>query len=75
MKETNKTVEDLDVEIEGKQNKTKQQKQNKTHTHILPEEILKNLGERTGTTDANITNKIQEMEDRISGVNDTVEEI
>jgi hypothetical protein len=27
-----------------------------------------NLGKRTGTTDASITNRISEMEERISGV-------
>jgi hypothetical protein len=37
------------------------------------EEILKmeNLRKRTGTTDASTTNRIQEMEERISGVEDT----
>jgi len=35
---------------------------------------LNNLGKRTGTIDANITNRIQEMEERISGVEDTIEE-
>ena len=35
----------------------------------------KNLSKQTGTTDANITNRIQEMEERISGIEDTIEEI
>jgi hypothetical protein len=30
---------------------------------------------RPGTTDANITNRIQEIEERISGVKDTIENI
>jgi hypothetical protein len=36
---------------------------------------VENLGKRTGTTDAIITNRIQEMEERISDIEDTVEEI
>ena len=36
---------------------------------------MENLGKRTGTTDTSITNRIQEMEDRISGVEDRTEEI
>ena len=30
---------------------------------------MKNLGTQTGTTKANFTNKIQEIEERLSGVN------
>ena len=36
---------------------------------------MKNLGKRTGTTDANITNRIQEMKRRISGIKDMIEDI
>jgi methyl-accepting chemotaxis protein len=36
---------------------------------------VKNLGERSGITDVNITNRIQEIEERISGVEDTIEKI
>jgi uncharacterized coiled-coil protein SlyX len=36
---------------------------------------MENLGKRTGTTDASITNRIQEMEERIPGTEDTIEEI
>ena len=41
------------------------------------EEILElvNLRKRTGNTDIRITNKIQEMEERISGIENTIEEI
>jgi uncharacterized coiled-coil protein SlyX len=35
---------------------------------------MENLGKRSGATD-NITNRIQEMEKRISGVDDTIEDI
>jgi hypothetical protein len=34
-----------------------------------------NLGKRTGTTDPSITNRIQEMKERISNIGDTIEEI
>ena len=36
---------------------------------------MENLGKQTGITDASITNRIQEIEERISGVEDTIEEI
>ena len=34
---------------------------------------LENLGKRSGGIDANITNRIQEIEERISGAEDTIE--
>jgi hypothetical protein len=36
---------------------------------------MENLGKRSGITDVSITNKLQEIEERISGVEDKVEEI
>lgn len=44
---------------------------------ILTEGILEmeTLGKWAGTTDASITNRIQEKEERISGIEDTIEEI
>ena len=44
---------------------------------IYTEGILEidNPGKRRETTDVSIANKIQEMEDRISGAKDTIEEI
>ena len=36
---------------------------------------IKYLGKRTGTTDTSIINRIQEMEERISGIENTREEI
>jgi hypothetical protein len=36
---------------------------------------LENLGKRSGIADVSITNRIQEREERISGVEDTIEEI
>lgn len=64
MKEINTTVQDLKVEMEAIRK-------------IKTEEILKmaNLGKRTVTTDASITNRIQVMEERNSDVEDTREEI
>ena len=34
---------------------------------------MKNLGKRSGITNVSITNRIKEIEERISGVEDTVE--
>ena len=53
----NKTVQDLKMEIEAKK---------KTQTVGILE--MENLGNQTRTTDASITNKIREMEERISDV-------
>ena len=36
---------------------------------------MENLGKWTGTTETSITNRIQEIEERISGTEDTIEEI
>ena len=36
---------------------------------------MRNLGKKTGKTDACITNRIQEMGERISGVEDTIGKI
>jgi hypothetical protein len=36
---------------------------------------LENLGKRSGVIDASITNRIQEIEERISGTEDTIENI
>lgn len=64
MKEINTTVQDLKVEIEARKK-------------IQTEEILKmeNLRKRTVTTGASITNRIQKMKERISGIGDVTQEI
>ena len=36
---------------------------------------MENLGKRSGITDVNIYNRIQEIEETISGVEDTIEEM
>jgi hypothetical protein len=36
---------------------------------------MENIGKRTGVTNTSITNKIQEIEERISGAEDTIEDI
>jgi methyl-accepting chemotaxis protein len=36
---------------------------------------MENLGERSGATDAHTTNRIQEIEERISGIEDPIEEL
>ena len=37
--------------------------------------VLENLGKRSGVIDASITNRIREIEERISGAEDTIEKI
>ncbi|ERE82517.1 Transposase, L1 containing protein [Cricetulus griseus] len=63
-KSLEETVQDLKTEIQ-------------TIKKAQPEEMLEieKLGKRSGTTDVSITNRIQEMEERISGVEDTLVEI
>ena len=36
---------------------------------------IENLGKKSGAIDASITNRIQEIEERISGAEDTIENI
>jgi methyl-accepting chemotaxis protein len=58
----NKTIQDLKLEIE-----TIKKTQRKM---TLEKEIL---GKKSGTIDGNISNRIQEMEERISGVENSIE--
>jgi hypothetical protein len=62
VKKLNKTIQDLKMEIETIE-------QRKTALEI------ENLGKRSGVIDASITNRIQEIEERVSGVEDTIENI
>ena len=62
MKELNKAIQDLKVNVETIK---------KTQMEANME--IGNLGKRSGITDVNITNRIQEIEERISVVEDTVE--
>ena len=64
VKEINKIVPNLKTEIKAIK---------KAQTEGTLE--MDNLGKRTKTTDASITQRIQEMEERISGVEDRIEEI
>jgi predicted nucleic acid-binding Zn-ribbon protein len=61
-KELNKAIQDLKVEVE-----TIKKTQMETYLE------MENLGKKL--TDVSFTNKIQQIEERISGVEDTVEEI
>jgi predicted nucleic acid-binding Zn-ribbon protein len=63
VKELNKVIQNLKVEIE-----TIKKTQMKANLE------MENLGKRTGITDISITNRIQEIEERISSIKDTVEE-
>jgi uncharacterized coiled-coil protein SlyX len=64
MKELNKTIQDLQMEIE-----TIKKSQRETTLEI------ENLGKRSEVIDASITNRIKEIEERISGTEDTIENI
>ena len=57
-----KTVNDLKIEIEEIK---------KTQTEGILE--MENLVKRIGTADLSIISRLQEMEERISGVEDTIE--
>ena len=60
----NKTIQNLNMERDTL-------KKTKRATTLKVE----NLGKRAGVTDASITNRIQEIEVRISGAEDTIENI
>ena len=62
VKKLNKTIQDLKMEIETI--KKKQQRETTLE--------LENLGKRSGIIDTSITNRIQEIEERISGAEDTI---
>jgi predicted nucleic acid-binding Zn-ribbon protein len=64
VKELNKTIQDLKTEIE-----TIKKSQMETTLDI------ENLGKRPEVIDASITNRIQEIEKRISGAEHTIENI
>ena len=58
----NKTIQNLKVGVEAIK---------KTQTEGILE--MENIGKRTGFTNTSITNRIQEMEERISGIEDMIE--
>jgi predicted nucleic acid-binding Zn-ribbon protein len=64
LKELNNTIQDLKMEIETI-------KKSQTETTLKVE----NLRKKSGAIDASITNRIQEIEERISGAEDTIENI
>ena len=59
--ELNKIIQDLKREVETKKT------QNETTLEI------ETLGKKSGTIDVSISNRIQEMEERISGEEDSIE--
>ena len=60
----NKTIQDLKMEVETIKKITKGDNSG-----------VKNLGKRPKVIDESITNRIQEVEERISGAEDTIENI
>ncbi|KAL6083568.1 hypothetical protein STEG23_000641 [Scotinomys teguina] len=63
-KQMKKTVQDLRIEIETIK---------KTQTEAMLE--IEDLTKQTGTTDTSITNRMQEMEQRVSDAEDTIEKL
>jgi predicted nucleic acid-binding Zn-ribbon protein len=61
LKELNKTIQDLKLELE-----TIKKSQRETTLEI------KALGKKSGAIDASISNRIQQMEERISGAEDSI---
>ena len=64
VKELNKAFQDLEVEIETIKK-----------TQMQANLEMENLRKRSGITNISITNRIQEFKERISGLEDTVQEI
>ena len=64
MMEMNKTIQDLKREVDTIK---------KTQSEATLE--IETLGKKSGTIDTSISNRIQEMEKRISGTEDTIENI
>ena len=64
MKELNKAIQNLKVEVETIKK-----------TQVEANLEMENQGKKSGIIGVSITNRIQEIEERISGVEDTVEEI
>ena len=62
--ELSKTIQDLKMEV---------QTINKTQRETTLE--IETLGKKSGPIDASISNRIQEMEERISGAEDSIENI
>ena len=62
--ELNKTIQDLKREVDTIK---------KTQSEATLE--IETLGKKSGTIDASISNRIQEMEERISGAEDSIENI
>ena len=63
LKELDKTIQDIKMEVETIKNS-----QRETTLEI-------NLGKKSGAIDASITKRIQEIEERISGAEDSIEDI
>jgi predicted nucleic acid-binding Zn-ribbon protein len=62
--EFNKTIQDLKKEVETIK---------KTQSEATLE--IETLGKKSGTIDGSISNRIQEIEERISGAEDTIEKM
>jgi hypothetical protein len=70
--ELNKTIQDLKMEVETKKT-TKQNKQTNKKSQRETTLEIEILGKKLGTIDVSISNRIQDMEERISGEEDSIE--
>jgi prefoldin subunit 5 len=61
VRELDKTIQDLKMEVET---------MNKTQRETVRE--IETIGKKSGTIDASISNRIQEMEEKISGAEDSI---
>ena len=65
---TNKQVKDLSKTIQNLKTEVETTKKSQRETTLE----IENLGKKSGAIDANINNRIQEIEDRISEAEDTI---
>jgi chromosome segregation ATPase len=70
VKELSKTIQDLKMQVETNKQTNKQKKPQRETTLEI-----ENLGTKSGATDASITHRMQEVEERLSRAEDTIENI
>jgi hypothetical protein len=71
--ELNKTNQDLKMEVKMMEKQKQKQTNKQTKTEITLE--IETQGKKSGIIDVSISNRIQEMEERISGAEDSIENI
>ena len=69
--ELNKTNQDLKMEVKMMEKQKQKQTNKQTKTEITLE--IETQGKKSGIIDVSISNRIHEMEERISGADDSIE--